>query len=62
MPESNSSLIREFTGEDDFLEEAVKKALTLMASQSSTGGILLAQLPTSDWRDEQWVLGYGLVV
>ncbi|HPS55780.1 MAG TPA: glycoside hydrolase 100 family protein, partial [Sedimentisphaerales bacterium] len=23
---------------------------------------LVAQLPTSDWRDEQWVLGYGLFV
>jgi hypothetical protein len=23
---------------------------------------LVAQLPTSDWRDEQWVLGYGLYV
>ena len=22
----------------------------------------MAQLPTSDWRDEQWVLGYGLYV
>jgi hypothetical protein len=23
---------------------------------------MVAQLPTSDWRDEQWVLGYGLFV
>jgi hypothetical protein len=23
---------------------------------------MVAQLPTSDWRDEQWVLGYGLYV
>ena len=22
--------------------------------------VLIAQQPTSDWRDEQWVLGYGL--
>ncbi|MDZ4681994.1 MAG: hypothetical protein SGI94_16255 [Saprospiraceae bacterium] len=22
----------------------------------------MAQQPTSDWRDEQWVLGYGLFV
>ena len=24
--------------------------------------VLVAQLPTSDWRDEQWVLGFGLFV
>ena len=55
-------LFREFTGEDDFLEQAVKKALTWMEYQSPSGGVLVAQLPTSDWRDEQWVLGYGLFV
>ena len=25
-------------------------------------GYLVAQQPTSDWRDEQWVIGYGLYV
>ena len=55
-------LFREFTGKDDFLEESVKKALTWMEYQSPSGGVLVAQLPTSDWRDEQWVLGYGLFV
>ena len=55
-------IFREFTGEDDFLEEAVKKALTWMEYQSPSGRVLVAQLPTSDWRDEQWVLGYGLFV
>ena len=55
-------IFREFTGEDDFLEESVKKALTWMEYQSPNNRALVAQLPTSDWRDEQWVLGYGLFV
>jgi hypothetical protein len=29
---------------------------------SSEFCVIVAQLPTSDWRDEQWVLGYGLFV
>jgi hypothetical protein len=24
--------------------------------------VMVAQLPTSDWRDEQYVMGYGLYV
>jgi hypothetical protein len=55
-------LFRDFTGEDDFLDEAVKKALTWMEYQSPSGRVLVGQLPTSDWRDEQWVLGHGLYV
>ncbi|MDP2730760.1 MAG: glycoside hydrolase 100 family protein [Dehalococcoidales bacterium] len=55
-------LFRKFTGEDDFLEEAVKKAMTWMEYQSPSDRVLVAQLPTSDWRDEQWVLGFGLYV
>ena len=55
-------IFREFTGEDDFLEEAVEKALTWMEYQSPSDRVLVTQLPTSDWRDEQWVLGYGLFV
>jgi len=48
--------------EPDFLEDAVKKALTWMEYRSPTNRIMVCQLPTSDWRDEQWVLGYGLFV
>jgi hypothetical protein len=48
--------------EPDFLEDSVKKALTWMEYRSPTNRILVCQLPTSDWRDEQWVLGYGLFV
>jgi len=55
-------MFRRFTGEADFLEEAVQKALTWMEYQSPADRVLVAQLPTSDWRDEQWVLGYGLFV
>ena len=56
------AIFRQTTGEDDFLGESVEKALTWMKYQSPTARTLVAQLPTSDWRDEQWVLGYGLFV
>jgi len=36
--------------------------LTWMEYQSPDDCIMVAQQPTSDWRDEQWVLGYGLYV
>ncbi len=55
-------IFREVTGEADFLEEAVEKAITWMSYQSPSSRVLVAQMPTSDWRDEQWVLGYGLFV
>lgn len=45
-----------------FLEEAVQKAMTWMDYQKPSDGGLVAQQPTSDWRDEQWVPGYGLFV
>ncbi len=56
------AIFRIVTGEEGFLKESVKKALTWMEYQSPTSRILVAQQPTSDWRDEQWVLGYGLFV
>jgi len=55
-------LFRKAMGEMDFLEAAVGKALTWMRYQSPSDRLIVAQLPTSDWRDEQWVLGYGLYV
>lgn len=55
-------IYRKVMKEDDFLEQAVQKALNWMRYQSPTNRCLVAQLPTSDWRDEQWVLGYGLFV
>ncbi len=55
-------IFRKITGESDFLNEAVGKALTWMDYQSPSDRYMIAQQPTSDWRDEQWVLGYGLFV
>jgi hypothetical protein len=55
-------LFRQVTGEADFLAEAAQKALTWMEYQSPDDLTFVAQQPTSDWRDEQWVLGYGLYV
>lgn len=55
-------IYRQVTNETDFLKEAVQKALIWMEYQSPSDGYLVAQQPTSDWRDEQWVLGYGLFV
>lgn len=57
-----AGIYRQITNEPDFLKEAVKKALVWMEYQSPSDRILVAQQPTSDWRDEQWVLGYGLFV
>ena len=53
---------RKKTGEKDFLDEAVRKALMWMEYQSPSNRVMVAQLPTTDWRDEQWVLGFGLYV
>ncbi len=55
-------LWRKVMNEPDFLEDAVQKSLTWMEYRSPTNRIMVSQLPTSDWRDEQWVLGYGLFV
>ncbi|HTD40597.1 MAG TPA: glycoside hydrolase 100 family protein [Mucilaginibacter sp.] len=55
-------IFRKLTGETDFLEGAVVKSLNWMEHQSPDDRQLVAQQPTSDWRDEQWVIGYGLYV
>lgn len=57
-----TAIFRRATGEHDYLQEAVSKALNWMQYQSPSDRYLVAQQPTSDWRDEQWVLGYGLYV
>ena len=56
------ALYRQSTGQCQFLAGAAERALTWMAYQSPDDLTIVAQLPTSDWRDEQWVLGYGLYV
>jgi hypothetical protein len=55
-------IFRKRTGEEKFLNPAVIKALNWMEYQSPSDRYLVAQQPTSDWRDEQWVTGYGLFV
>jgi len=55
-------IFRKVTGEHNFLQNAVNKALTWMEYQSPSDRYLVAQQPTSDWRDEQWVTGYSLYV
>ncbi len=57
-----TGIYRKLTGESEFLTEAVSKSLTWMEYQSPSDRYLVAQQPTSDWRDEQWVTGYGLFV
>ncbi len=57
-----AGIYRRLTGQQNFLQRPVTKALTWMSCQSPGDRYLVAQQPTSDWRDEQWVLGYGLFV
>jgi len=44
------------------LDSTARKALSWLEHQSPGDRVIVAQQPTSDWRDEQWVLGYGLYV
>ena len=53
---------RRAVGEPEFLEAAAQKAITWMRYQSPDDRVMVAQLPTTDWRDEHWVYGYGLYV
>jgi len=57
-----TAVFRKVTGEHYFLEEAVRKAMTWMEYQSPFDRVLVAQQPTTDWRDEQWIMGFGLYV
>lgn len=57
-----TAIFRKVSNEPDFLQEAVEKAIIWMDYQSPTDRMLVAQQPTGDWRDEQWVIGYGLYV
>ena len=56
------ALYRSVTPDKDFLEGAAQKALDWLQYQSPDDSVLAAQQPTSDWRDELWVWGYGLYV
>jgi glycogen debranching enzyme len=57
-----AGIFRHLAGESAFLEAAITKALIWMEYQSPSDHYLVAQQPTSDWRDEQWVIGHGLYV
>ena len=56
------AMYRQATGEADFLEDAARQALTWMDYQSPSDRVMVAQMPTTDWRDEQRVIGFGLFV
>jgi len=57
-----AAVFRRATGEADFLRDSVRKAQRWMEYQSPEDRVIVAQQPTSDWRDEQWIPGYGLYV
>jgi hypothetical protein len=56
------AVFRWATGEKTFLNGAAQRAILWMEFQSPSDQELIAQQPTTDWRDEQWVMGYGLYV
>ncbi|NLF31029.1 MAG: amylo-alpha-1,6-glucosidase [Planctomycetes bacterium] len=56
------AIYRRAAGEGDFLADAAARALTWMEYASPADRALVAQLPTTDWRDEQAVTGFGLYV
>jgi len=56
------AVFRRAQAEPDFLEAAAQRAITWMRYQSPDDRVMVAQLPTTDWRDEHWVYGYGLYV
>jgi hypothetical protein len=58
----DAALYSRVTGKKDFLATAVKKARVWMDYRSSENRVIVDQQPTTDWRDEQWVMGYGLYV
>ena len=53
---------RRMSGQHAFLTTAARKALTWLDYQSPEDRVIVTQQPTTDWRDEQWVLGHGLFV
>ena len=56
------SQYRKAAKEPKFLEDPARKALEWLSYQSPDDCVMIGQLPTTDWRDEEWVLGYGLFV
>ncbi len=56
------AVYREAGGRRRFLAGPARKAMNWMLHQSPDDSLMVAQQPTSDWRDEQWVPGFGLYV
>jgi len=56
------ALFQKATHNPQFLASAGEKAHIWLCYQSPEDNVLVAQEPTSDWRDEQWVEGFGLFV
>jgi hypothetical protein len=56
------AMYRKVSGEADLLVDAAARAWTWLTYQIPDGRYMVAQQPTADWRDEQWVLGHGLYV
>src|SRR5699024_4577276 len=57
-----AGIYRKYMKSPKYLDTAISKAILWMEYQNPKNEYLVAQLPTSDWRDEQCVLGYGLYV
>lgn len=57
-----AGMLRDALGLPSYQEAAVRKALRWMEYQTADDRVMVSQQPTSDWRDEQWVLGHGLFV
>ncbi len=56
------AVYRRACGRPRFLAGPARRALNWMLHQSPDDSLMVAQQPTSDWRDEQWVPGFGLYV
>ena len=56
------SWFRKYSDKSCYLEEATERALSWMDHQRPGANGLVVQLPTTDWRDEQWIMGHGLYV
>lgn len=56
------AIFRQHVDEPAFLQDAAQRAITWMSYQSCDDRVIVSQLPTTDWRDEHWVLGHGLYV
>lgn len=57
-----AGMLRKALGDPGYLAGPVRKAIRWMEYQTTDDRVMVAQQPTSDWRDEHWVLGHGLFV